>query len=48
MGQYHGKAGFDTFSKLKPVFYDGRFSGSRFLTPPYGRTFRALVRILYR
>jgi acyl-CoA reductase-like NAD-dependent aldehyde dehydrogenase len=48
MGHYHGKAGFDTFSKLKPVFYDGRFSGSRFLMPPYGRTFRALVRILYR
>ena len=48
MGHYHGKAGFDTFSKLKPVFYDRRFSGSRFLMPPYGRTFRALVRILYR
>ena len=48
MGHYHGKAGFDTFSKLKPVFYDGRFSGSRFLMPPYGRMFRTIVRILYR
>jgi len=48
MGHYHGKAGFDTFSKLKPIFYDGRFSGSRFLMPPYGRMFRALARILYR
>ena len=48
MGHYHGQAGFDTFSKLKPVFYDGRFSGSRFLMPPYGRRFRALLRILYR
>ena len=38
----------DTFSKLKPVFYDGRLSGSRFLMPPYGRMFRAIVRILYR
>ncbi len=48
MGHYHGQAGFDTFSKLKPVYYDGRFSGSRFLMPPYGRRFRALLRILYR
>jgi aldehyde dehydrogenase (NAD+)/coniferyl-aldehyde dehydrogenase len=48
MGQYHGKAGFDTFSKLKPVFYDGRLSGSRFMMPPYGRMFRMLVKILYR
>ncbi len=24
MGQYHGRAGFDTFSKLKPVYLDGR------------------------
>ncbi len=48
MGHYHGKTGFDTFSKLKPVFYDGRLSGSRFLMPPYGRMFRAIVRILYR
>lgn len=48
MGHYHGRAGFDTFSKLKPVFYDSRFSGSRFLMPPYGRRFRALLRILYR
>ncbi len=48
MGHYHGRAGFDTFSKLKPVFYDGRLSGSRFLMPPYGRMFRAIVGILYR
>jgi acyl-CoA reductase-like NAD-dependent aldehyde dehydrogenase len=48
MGHYHGRAGFDSFSKLKPVFYDGRFSGSRLLMPPYGRRFRALLRILYR
>jgi hypothetical protein len=48
MGHYHGKAGFDTFSKQKPVFYDGRLSGSRLLVPPYGRMFRAILRILYR
>jgi aldehyde dehydrogenase (NAD+)/coniferyl-aldehyde dehydrogenase len=48
MGQYHGQAGFDTFSKLKPVFHDGRLSGSKLLMPPYGRKFRAILRILYR
>jgi aldehyde dehydrogenase (NAD+)/coniferyl-aldehyde dehydrogenase len=48
MGQYHGRAGFDTFSKLKPVFFDGRFSASSLLRPPYGRRFRALLRVLNR
>ncbi len=48
MGQYHGRAGFDTFSKLKPVFFDRRLSGSKLLMPPYGRMFRAIARILYR
>jgi aldehyde dehydrogenase (NAD+)/coniferyl-aldehyde dehydrogenase len=48
MGQYHGQAGFDTFSKLKPVFYDGRLSGSKLLMPPYGRKFRAILRLLQR
>ncbi|HEY7752686.1 MAG TPA: coniferyl aldehyde dehydrogenase [Steroidobacteraceae bacterium] len=48
MGHYHGQAGFDTFSKLKPVFHDGRLSGSRLLMPPYGRKFRAILRLLQR
>ncbi len=48
MGHYHGRAGFDTFSKLKPVFFEGRFSGVRFLMPPYGRRFRMLLRFLQR
>lgn len=48
MGHYHGQAGFDTFSKLKPVFHDGRLSGSGLLMPPYGRRFRAILRLLMR
>ncbi len=48
MGHYHGEAGFDSFSKLKPVFYDGRLSGSFLLRPPYGAAFKALMRILHR
>jgi acyl-CoA reductase-like NAD-dependent aldehyde dehydrogenase len=48
MGEYHGRAGFDRFSKLKPVFIDGRISASSLLRPPYGRKFRAVLRLLGR
>ena len=48
MGEYHGRAGFDTFSKLKPVFIDGRWSASSLLLPPYGRKFRAILKLLNR
>jgi acyl-CoA reductase-like NAD-dependent aldehyde dehydrogenase len=48
MGAYHGRAGFDAFSQLKPVFFDGRFSALSLLQPPYGRRFRALLRLLTR
>ena len=37
MGHYHGKEGFDTFSKLRPVFYQARFASMKLLMPPYGR-----------
>ena len=37
MGHYHGKEGFLTFSKLRPVFYQARFSSLKFMMPPYGR-----------
>ena len=29
MGHYHAREGFNTFSKLRPVFYQGRFQRSR-------------------
>ncbi len=48
MGDYHGFAGFRCFSKAKPVYYDGRLSGSLLLRPPYGRAFQALLKLLYR
>ncbi|MBL0148612.1 MAG: coniferyl aldehyde dehydrogenase [Ideonella sp.] len=37
MGHYHGKEGFDTFSKLRPVFYQARWSSMKFIMPPYGK-----------
>jgi coniferyl-aldehyde dehydrogenase len=44
MGHYHGYEGFLTFSKLRPVFQQGRFSSIQLaLQPPYGpRTGRVL------
>lgn len=44
MGHYHGHEGFLTFSKLRPIFRQGRFSSIQaMLRPPYGkRTKRAL------
>jgi len=36
MGQYHGREGFLTFSKMRPVFRQARFSAARLLAPPYG------------
>ncbi|MGT2491560.1 aldehyde dehydrogenase family protein [Cupriavidus basilensis] len=29
MGAYHGEAGFETFSKLKPIFRQSRLNGAR-------------------
>ena len=48
MGQYHGRAGFETFSRMKPVFYRpfAGFSGK--LRPPYGKLQERLKRLLIR
>ncbi|MGH8336514.1 MAG: coniferyl aldehyde dehydrogenase, partial [Gammaproteobacteria bacterium] len=36
MGHYHAREGFNTFSKLRPVFYQGPFSAIQMLfQPPY-------------
>jgi coniferyl-aldehyde dehydrogenase len=37
MGHYHGHEGFVTFSKMRPVFYQARWSAVKFLWPPYGK-----------
>lgn len=48
MGHYHGHAGFLTFSKQKPVFYQARFSALALFRPPYGRFADRLVAWLTR
>ena len=35
MGHYHGYEGFVSFSKMRPVFYQSKFSLVSLLTPPY-------------
>ncbi|HSM22905.1 MAG TPA: aldehyde dehydrogenase family protein, partial [Rubrivivax sp.] len=48
MGHYHGREGFNTFSKLRPVFYQGRFPNVKFLMPPYGALADRLLAFLMR
>jgi len=36
MGAYHGRAGFDTFSHQKSVYYQSRSHPGAMLEPPYG------------
>jgi coniferyl-aldehyde dehydrogenase len=35
MGSYHGEHGFNTFSHMKSVFFQSKFSGGKMLYPPY-------------
>jgi len=35
MGGYHGEHGFKTFSHMKGVFFQSKFSGGKMLFPPY-------------
>jgi coniferyl-aldehyde dehydrogenase len=48
MGHYHGSAGFAAFSKKKGVFLQSRFSGLKFLRPPYGPLTDRIIRFLLR
>ena len=49
MGHYHGREGFTTFSKLRPIYYQPAFSPMKFLRPPYGkfatRVYNLLVKL---
>jgi coniferyl-aldehyde dehydrogenase len=48
MGHYHGKEGFLTFSKQKPVFFQSRLNGMGLFNPPFGPVFERLTRFLIR
>lgn len=48
MGHYHGFEGFLTFSKLRPVFRQARWSSMKLLEPPYGKLADRLLAFLTR
>ncbi len=49
MGHYHGREGFMTFSKLRPVFYQGPVSAVQMLfQPPYSVWAHRLLELLIR
>lgn len=48
MGHYHGGEGFQTFSQLKPVFYQSRWPATALLRPPYGLLLERIVAFLSR
>ncbi|MBD2859395.1 coniferyl aldehyde dehydrogenase [Spongiibacter sp. KMU-158] len=49
MGHYHGKEGFMSFSKLRPIYYQPRWSPMEMLRPPYTnfakKTYEFLVKM---
>ncbi|GAB3338848.1 coniferyl aldehyde dehydrogenase [Marilutibacter aestuarii] len=48
MGMLHGRHGFDTFSKLLPVFHQSRLAASDLLRPPYTGWVDRMIRWLAR
>jgi coniferyl-aldehyde dehydrogenase len=48
MGHYHGQWGFDTFSKLKPVFRQSRFNAMALFMAPYRPLMRRMLRLMKR
>jgi len=48
MGHYHGREGFLTFSKQKPVLYQARMSSLKLMRPPYRRVAELILKFLTR
>ena len=48
MGHYHGRWGFDTLSKLTPVFRQSRLNGLSLFMPPYRPIVRRLLALMKR
>lgn len=49
MGHYHSREGFNTFSKLRPIFYQGPFSAVQLLfQPPYAKRALRFLNLLLR
>lgn len=48
IGAYHGKFGFDTFSKQKPIFHQSALNGLSLFKPPYGKRFESMIGFLLK
>jgi len=49
MGHYHGYEGFTTFSKMRPVFYQGKISTIKMLMlPPYANKANKLINLFIK
>ncbi|MFT4554309.1 MAG: coniferyl-aldehyde dehydrogenase [Chlamydiales bacterium] len=48
MGQYHGRDGFETFSKKKGVFIQSKFSALNLLHPPFGPLTKFFLKFMLR
>ena len=48
MGQYHGREGFEEFSKLRPVYKQGPLNGMLMLAPPFTDKFYKLFNLLIK
>ncbi len=48
IGAYHGKFGFDTFSKQKPIFHQSALNGLSLFKPPYGKRFESMIAFLLK
>ena len=48
IGAYHGEKGFETFSHLKPVFYQSKFASNKMLYPPFTEKTDRLLKMVRR
>jgi len=48
MGHYHGKEGFNEFSKLRPIFKQFKFPALPLLYPPYGKMFNTIYQLMIK
>lgn len=48
MGHYHAYEGFVEFSKLRPVFKQAPFAAGALLSPPYGKAFKRIYRLMLK
>lgn len=46
IGAYHGEKGFETFSHMKPVFYQSKFSSNKMLYPPFSAKTDKLLKMV--